>query len=165
MGLDVDKRLKIDEPLDTIYSSHKPRPIKVADTALSETMKADEIAIETAKTGKVNAVVAVMSIFSRKRCKLQSAHLGNEKSSQQKVERANFPEENTCGSRSPSQKSRKGQIPKKLASKSKKLELKCTSLKLNSNKSRSDRAKTPDPSVSSGLREKQNIYVLMNCLQ
>jgi hypothetical protein len=48
-GLDVDKHLKIDEPLDTIYSSRKPRPIKVANTALSETTKADEIAIETAK--------------------------------------------------------------------------------------------------------------------
>ncbi len=57
---------KIDEPLSTIYSSHKPRPIKVANTALSETTKADEIAIETAKTGKVTAVVAVMSIFSKK---------------------------------------------------------------------------------------------------
>ena len=46
--------------------SHKPRPIKVANTALSKTTKADEIAIKTAKTGKVTAVVAVMSIFSRK---------------------------------------------------------------------------------------------------
>jgi hypothetical protein len=32
-------------------------------------MKSDEIAIETAKTGKVTVVVAVMSIFSEKRCK------------------------------------------------------------------------------------------------
>jgi hypothetical protein len=68
MGLDVDKRLKIDKPVGTIYSSHKPRPIKVADTALSETTNADEIAIEAAKTGKVTALVAVMSIFSRKVC-------------------------------------------------------------------------------------------------
>jgi hypothetical protein len=30
-------------------------------------MKADEIAIETAKTGKVTAVVAVVSIFSEKK--------------------------------------------------------------------------------------------------
>ncbi len=89
-GLDVDKRLKIDEPLGTIYSSHKPRPIKVAKTALSETTKADEIAIETAKTGKVTAVVAVMSIFSRKRCKLRSANLRNEKHSYQKAEEPIF---------------------------------------------------------------------------
>jgi hypothetical protein len=66
MGFRVDKRLKIDEPLGTIYSSHKPRPIEVVDTAHSETMKADEIAIKTAKTGKVTAVVVVMSIFSKK---------------------------------------------------------------------------------------------------
>jgi hypothetical protein len=102
----------------------------------------------------------VMSIFSKKRCKLWSANLGNEKPSRQKEERANFPKENTHGSRSPSQKSRKGQIPKKLALKSKKLELKCTSLKLNNKKTCSDHAKMPDPSVSSGLREKQNIHIL-----
>jgi hypothetical protein len=142
--------------------SHKPRLIKVANTAPSETTKADEIAIKTAKTGKVTAVVAVMSIFSRKRCKLWSANLGNEKPSRQKAERADFPEENTHGSRSPSQKSRKGQIPKKLASKWKKLELKCTSLMLNSKKTRSDCTKMPDPNISSGLREKQNIHILNN---
>jgi hypothetical protein len=70
MGLDVDKSLKIDEPLETIYSSHKPRPIKVANTALSETTKADEIASETAKTGKVTEVVAVMSIFKKKKMQI-----------------------------------------------------------------------------------------------
>jgi hypothetical protein len=40
--------------------------IKVADTALSETTKADQIAIKTAKTSKVTGVVTVISIFSRK---------------------------------------------------------------------------------------------------
>jgi hypothetical protein len=63
-GFSVDKCLKIDEPLGTIYLSHKPRLIKVTNTAPSETMKADEIVIETAKIGKVTAVVVVMSIFS-----------------------------------------------------------------------------------------------------
>jgi hypothetical protein len=115
MELDVDKRLKIDEPLGSIYLSHKPRPIKVIDTAPSETTKADEIASETAKTGKVTAVVTVMSIFKKKRCELRSANLGNERPSRQKAERADFPEENSRGSRSLSQKSRKGRIPKKLA--------------------------------------------------
>ncbi len=62
----VDKHLKIDEPLETIYLSHKPRPIKVINTALSETTKADEIASETAKTGKVTVVVMVRSIFRKK---------------------------------------------------------------------------------------------------
>ncbi len=46
---------------------------------------------------------------------------------------------------------RKGRIPKKLASKSKKLEPNCTNLKLNSKKTCSDCAKMPDPSISSGL--------------
>jgi hypothetical protein len=36
-------------------------------------MRAGEIAIKTTKTGKVTAVVAVMSTFSKKRCKLQNA--------------------------------------------------------------------------------------------
>jgi hypothetical protein len=163
MGFSVDKHLKIDKPLDTIYLSHKPHPIKVADTALSETMKADQIAIKTAKTVKVTAVVAVMTIFSRKRRKLRSANLGNERPSHQKAERANFPEENTRRLRSPSQEMRKGQIPKKLASKSKKLELNCTNLELNSKKTRSDRAKMPDPSISSGLYVKiKTIKVLLD---
>jgi hypothetical protein len=46
-------------------------------------MSAEEIVIETAKTGKVTVAVAVMSIFSKKRCKLQSANPGNEKPSHQ----------------------------------------------------------------------------------
>jgi hypothetical protein len=134
--------------------SHKPRPIKVINTALSETTKAAEIASETAKTGKVTAVVTVMSIFKKKRCKLQSTSLGNERPSCQKAESANFLEDNTRRSRSLSQKVRKGRIPKKLAPKSKKLELNCTNLMLNSKNTRSDCAKMPDPSVSSGLCQK-----------
>jgi hypothetical protein len=118
-------------------------------------MKADQKASKTAKTGKVTVVVAVMTIFNRKRCKLRSANLRNEKPSCQKAERADFPEENTRGLRSLSQKMRKGKIPKKLASKLKKLDLNCTYLKLNSKKTCSDHAKTPDPSISSGLREQQ----------
>ncbi len=69
-GFSVDKRLKLDKPLGTIYLSTEPHPIKVANTAPIETMRADEVAIKTVKTGKVTAVVTVMSIFSEKRCKL-----------------------------------------------------------------------------------------------
>jgi hypothetical protein len=61
--LHVDKHLKIDKPLELIYMSHKPCPIKVVKTAPSIASKADEIVKETAETGKVTAVVAVMSIF------------------------------------------------------------------------------------------------------
>jgi hypothetical protein len=117
MELSVDKHLKIDNHLEPIYLSHKPRPIKVVNTALSETTKADEIAKEAAKTSKVTAIVAVKSIFNRKRCKLQSASLGNERPSFQKAKRANFLQKNTNGLQNLSQKSRKGRIPKKLASK------------------------------------------------
>jgi hypothetical protein len=84
--------------------SHKPHPIKVVNTALSEATKADEIAKETAETGKVTAVVTVMSIFKRKRCKLESSNLGKERPSCQKAERANFLQENTRGMRNLSQK-------------------------------------------------------------
>ncbi len=78
-------------------------------------------------------------------------------------ERADIPEENTSGSRSLSQKSRKGLIPKKLASKSKKLELNSTNSMLNSKKTCSDRAKTPDPGISSGLYVKnKTIRVLLD---
>jgi hypothetical protein len=53
-------------------------------------MRADEITIETAKTGTVTVVVAVMSIFSKKRCKSRNANFENENPSRQKVESANF---------------------------------------------------------------------------
>ncbi len=43
--------------------STEPRLVKVAATAPSDTTRADEIAIKTAKTSKVTAAVVVMSIF------------------------------------------------------------------------------------------------------
>jgi hypothetical protein len=94
---------------------------------------------------------------------LRSANPGNKKPSCQKAERANFSEENTRRSRSLSQKLRKGQILKKLASKLKKLEQNCTNLMLNRKKTRPDCAKTPDPSISSGLYVKnKTIRVLLD---
>jgi hypothetical protein len=62
----IDKHIKIDEPIGTVYQSTKPCPITVADPASSDNNRADEITIETAKTSKVTAVVAVMSIFCKK---------------------------------------------------------------------------------------------------
>ncbi len=92
----------------------------------------------------MTAVDAVMSIFSRKRCELHSAKSGNEKSSHQKTESADFPERNSrgLGNHSP---------------KTKKLELNSTNIELNSKKTSSGHAKMPDPSVSSGLKEKNLI--------
>ncbi len=162
-GFSVDKHLKLDKLLGTIYLSTEPHPIKVANTAPSETTRADEIALKTANTSKVTAVVAVMSIFCEKRCKLQSTNCENEKPSCLKAESANFLEENTRRPRNLSQKSRNCRIPKKLAFKSKKLELNCTYLEINSKKTRSDCAKTPDPSISSGLKVKnKTIRVLLD---
>ncbi len=87
----VEKHLKIDKLLGSVYLSTKARPIKVINnSAPSNNMRAEEIAIETTKPGKVTAVVTVISIFCRKKCKLQSANLGNEKPSCQKVESANI---------------------------------------------------------------------------
>ncbi len=106
----------------------------------------------------MNEVVAVMSIY-RKKCKLWSANPQNEN----QAERANFPEEITRRLRIPSQKLRKSQIPKKLASKSKELEITCTNSMLNSKKTHSDCAKMPDPSISSGLYVKnKTIRVLLD---
>ncbi len=143
--------------------STEPHLIKVANTAPSETTRANEAAIEIAKTGKVTVVVAVMSIFSEKRCKLQSANYKNEKPTCQKAESANFSEENSHVPKSLSQKSRKSLTSKKLASKLKKLELYCTKLELNCKKTHSDCTKLPDPSVSSGLKVKnKTIRVLLD---
>jgi hypothetical protein len=126
-------------------------------------MRADEIAIGTAKTGKVSAVVMVISIFSKKRSNSRSAISGKEKPFHQKMGIANFPEENSRGPRNLSQKTRKGQLLKKLASELKKLELNCTNLELKSKKTCSDCSKKHDPSVSSGLKVKnKTIRVLLD---
>jgi hypothetical protein len=102
-------------------------------------------------------VVTVMSIFCKSKCKLRSANARNKKLSCQKAESANFPEENSSGLRKPFQKTRKGQLPKKLASKLKKLELNSTNLKLKSKKTCSDCTRKPDPSISNELKVKNKI--------
>jgi hypothetical protein len=143
--------------------SHKPRLIKVVNTALSKATKADKIAKETAKTGKMTVVVAVMSIFKRKRCKSRSASLGNERPFCQKAERADCLQKNIRRLQNLSQKSRKSWISKKLASKLKKLELNCTNLVPNSKNTHSDCAVVPDPGISSGLYVKnKSIRVLLD---
>jgi hypothetical protein len=162
-GFSVDKHLKIDQPFGTVYLSTVPHLIKVTATAPSDNTRANEIAIKTAKTSKVTAVVAVMRFFCKKRCNLRDAISGDKKLSCQKAESTDVLEENSHGSRNLSLKTRKGWSPKKLASKSKKLELNCTNLKLNSKKTHSDCAKKPDPSVSSGLKVKnKTIRVLLD---
>jgi hypothetical protein len=58
----VDKRFKLDEPFLSDLQSSQPRPIKVTDPVPIIT-RADEKALENAKTGKVTAVFAVMHIY------------------------------------------------------------------------------------------------------
>ncbi len=95
--------------------------------------------------------------------KSQRVNCRNEKPSCQKAENAYFTEENSYGPRNLSQKTRKGKIPKKLASKLKKLELNSTNLELKSNETCSDCTKSPDPSVSFGLKVKnKTIRVLLD---
>ncbi len=80
-----------------------------------------------------------------------------------KSRKSQFLEQNTRESRSLSQKSSKGWIPKKSAPKLKKLKLNYTNLMLNSKNTCSDCAKVPDPSISSGLYVKnKTIRVLLD---
>jgi hypothetical protein len=138
-------------------------PIKVVNTAPRHTMRANEITHETAKTVKVNAVAAVMSIFCRKKCNLQSANPGNEKPSCHKAETAEFLEESSCEPRDLSQKMRESQISKKLAPKSKRLGLNSTNPKLKHAKTHLNCVKKPDPSISYGLKVKNaTIRVLLD---
>ena len=58
----VDKRLKIDQPSGIHLESTDTRPIKATKLAL-DTIRANEIAIENSKTGKVTAVVAILKVF------------------------------------------------------------------------------------------------------
>jgi hypothetical protein len=88
------------------------RPIKAIDTAPSNTMRADKIANETAKPGKVTAIAAVMSIYCRKKCNLRSTNPGNEKPSCNKAESVESLEENSPKPRDLPQKMRKGHILK-----------------------------------------------------
>ncbi len=66
MRFSFDKRLKIDKPLGTGYLPTEPRPIKVVNTVPRENIRADEVVIKTAKTGKVTAVATVMSMYCKK---------------------------------------------------------------------------------------------------
>ena len=58
----ADKRLKLEEPKGIHLKTTDIRPIKSTKLAL-ETIRANEIAIEISKTGKVTAVVAILKIF------------------------------------------------------------------------------------------------------
>ena len=59
MGSLADKHLKLDQPnLESIET----RPIKATKLAI-DVSKANEIALENSKTGKVTAIVAILKVF------------------------------------------------------------------------------------------------------
>ncbi len=58
----VDKRLKLEQPSGIDLISTDTGPIKATKLAL-DIIKANEIAIENFKTGKVTAVVAILKVF------------------------------------------------------------------------------------------------------
>jgi hypothetical protein len=58
----VDKRLKLDKHFMSDLQSTQPHPIKVMEP-VSNSIRADEKALENAKTGKVTMVVAVMHLY------------------------------------------------------------------------------------------------------
>ncbi len=58
----VDKRLKLIQPSCIHLRSTDTRPIKATKVAL-DTIRANEIAIENSKTGKVTTIVAILKVF------------------------------------------------------------------------------------------------------
>ncbi len=63
--MQVDKRLKLEQPKGIDLKSTGTRPIKATKLAL-DFIRANEIAIENSKTGKVTAVVAILKVFGDK---------------------------------------------------------------------------------------------------
>jgi hypothetical protein len=63
----VEKRLKLEQPSGIHLKPTDTRPIKATKLAL-DTIRANEIAIENFKTGRVTGVVAILKIFGDKIC-------------------------------------------------------------------------------------------------
>ncbi len=65
IGSQVDKHLKLEQPTGIDLKATDTRPIKATKLAL-DVIRANEIAIENSKTGKVTAVVAIIKVFGDK---------------------------------------------------------------------------------------------------
>ncbi len=63
--MQVDKRLKLEQPTGIDLKSTDTHPIQATKLAL-DVIKANEIAIENSKTGKVTAVVAILKVCGDK---------------------------------------------------------------------------------------------------
>jgi hypothetical protein len=72
----VDKRLKLDEPFLSDFKPTQPLPIKVTDQ-IPISARADEKALEIAKTGKVTVVVMVMHLYGNTKSNLITTRAKN----------------------------------------------------------------------------------------
>jgi len=75
MGRPVEMRLKLIQPSGIHLKSTDTRPIKATKLAL-DTIRANEIAIENSKIGKVTAVVAILKFFGDNVHNSQNANPG-----------------------------------------------------------------------------------------
>jgi len=75
MGRPVEKRIKLVQPVGVHLKSTDTRLIKATMLAL-DTIRANEIAIENSKTGKVTAVVAILKVFGENICNSQNVNPG-----------------------------------------------------------------------------------------
>jgi hypothetical protein len=69
----VDMRLKLDAPFMSDLQSTQPCLIEVTDP-VSNSITADEKALENAKTGKVTTVVAVMHLYGNAKSSSSNAN-------------------------------------------------------------------------------------------
>jgi hypothetical protein len=76
MELVLDKCLKLDNQFMSDLHSIQPCPIKVVDP-VPINVRADEKALENAKTGKVTMVIAVMHIFGETESNSPNADVKN----------------------------------------------------------------------------------------
>jgi hypothetical protein len=71
----VDKRFKLEQPSGIHLNSTDTHPIKATKLAL-DSIRANEIAIENSKTGKVTAVMAILKVFGDNTRNSRSANPG-----------------------------------------------------------------------------------------
>jgi hypothetical protein len=62
MGSQVDKSLKLEQPMGIDLKSTDTHPIKAPKLA-HDVIRANEVTIEHSKTSKVTAVVAILKVF------------------------------------------------------------------------------------------------------
>ncbi len=69
--------LKLDEPFLSDFKSTQPCPIEVMDQIVHSNNRADEKALEIAKTGKVTAVVTIMHLYGNTESNLSTTSAKN----------------------------------------------------------------------------------------